>query len=64
MSSTSDTARLDAVADGRVVIQAGRGQWTARHTSADGWRHESYHVRPTLREAIDAALNLEQGSVK
>jgi len=53
----TDLERFDAIADGIVVIrQNHNGSWSVRHVEDPVWVPESSHLRPTLREAVDAAM--------
>ena len=53
----TDLERFAAIADGIVVIRQNRnGSWTVRHVEDKPWLPESSHLRPTLREAVDAAM--------
>jgi len=53
----TDIESFDAIADGIVVIrQNHNGSWSVRHVEDPVWVPESSHLRPTLREAVDAAM--------
>jgi len=56
-----DAQRLDAIALGHVIVSADydRMVWRCRRAEDSGFYAKNWHIKGSLREAIDAAMQNE-----